>query len=394
MGIVRKHVSANLARSYSISLSPGLSDGAIVDLADAIGRRKALLVTTPSVAALYGGKLTRCLFNSGVDVSIVVLECSEQTKNMAAVEELCKECFRVGLDRTSLLIGCGGGVCTDLVTMASALTRRGLSYMRIPTTLVGLIDAGIGIKGAVNLPTKKSAIGCFYPPEQVFLDPRFIKTLPRELISDGLAEAIKLAVAVDAELFQLIECGSRELLDDSKVTDIDRMADFIWRSSVGLIDQLEPNLYEDQTYQRLLDFGHTFSPMIESESGFRVRHGTAVAIDIALSTAIATELNLLGLLDRKRILCLLRGAGLPIFSSLLTAERCLKSMAETEAHRGGHLNLVVPNGIGSATFITNRETVSRTVLLRALNMLRQDDEEQPRAHPRWSNSTRAPLKAS
>ena len=269
---------------------------------------------------------------------------------------------------------------------------KGVELHANSTTLVGLIDAGIGIKGAVNLPTKKSAIGCFYPPEHVFLDPRFIKTLPRELISDGLAEAIKLAVTMDAELFQLIECGSHELLDDPMAADIGRMTDFIWRSSVGLIDQLEPNLYEDQTYQRLLDFGHTFSPMIESESGFRVSHGTAVAIDIALSTVIAAELNLLGLLDKKRILGLLRGAGLPIFSSLLTFERCLKSMAETEAHRGGHLNLVVPNGIGSATFVTNRETVSRTVLLRALNMLRQDDEEQPRAHLRWSNGTRTPLK--
>src|SRR5208337_3750876 len=245
-------VSANRERSYLVRLAPGISAGNVAELVQVIDGRKSLLVTTPTVARLYANDVAKRLIQSGVDVSMVILECAEQSKTLVEVERLCQECFRVGLDRRSLLIGCGGGVCTDLVTMAAALTRRGLSYVRIPTTLIGLIDAGIGIKGAVNLPNKKSAMGIFCPPEHVFLDPAFLRTLPRELMSDGLAEAIKVAVALDARLFAFLE-------------------------------ELETNLYEDKTYRRVLDFGHTFSPLVESVSDFQVSHGAAVAIDIALS---------------------------------------------------------------------------------------------------------------
>jgi 3-dehydroquinate synthetase len=186
-GAFCKLVSADRERSYCVRLAPGISTGNVNELIPAIDCRKCLLVTTPTVARLYANEIAKRLIESGVDLSMLILACSEQSKTLAIVEELCQECFRADLDRKSLLIGCGGGVGTDLVTMAAALTRRGLSYMRIPTTLIGLIDAGIGVKGAVNLPNKKSAIGVFCPPEYVVLDPAFLRTLPRKLISDGLA---------------------------------------------------------------------------------------------------------------------------------------------------------------------------------------------------------------
>src|SRR5713226_9678672 len=199
-----RYVVANRERSYRVGISAGVSNGNVSELIEAIGFRKALLVTTPTVARLYANEIAKRLLESGADVSMVIVACSEQSKILSEVEKLCRECFRAGMDRKSVLIGCGGGVCTDLVTVAAALTRRGLSYVRIPTTLIGLIDAGIGIKGAVNLPNKKSAMGIFCPPEHVLLDPAFLKTLPRELISDGLAEAIKIAVAIDPILFEFL----------------------------------------------------------------------------------------------------------------------------------------------------------------------------------------------
>src|SRR6267143_1709101 len=137
--------------------------------------------------------------------------------------------------------------------MAAAITRRGLSYVRIPTTLIGLIDAGIGIKGAVNLPGKKSALGCFYPPEHVLLDPAFVRTLPKSLISDGLAESIKVAMVMDLGLFEFIERYSREFLESSSTGEIGKMTELVRRSAVRLLEQLEANLYEDKTYRRLLD---------------------------------------------------------------------------------------------------------------------------------------------
>jgi len=376
-----KLVSANRERSYCVRLAPGISAGDVAELVRVIDRRKSLLVTTPTVARLYANKITKRLIESGVDVSMVILECTEQSKTLVEVERLCQECFGAGMDRRSLLIGCGGGVCTDLVTMAAALTRRGLSHLRVPTTLIGLIDAGIGVKGAVNLPNKKSAMGIFYPPEHVLLDPAFLKTLPRDLISDGLAEATKVGIALDPTLFEFLEQFSGQLLKSTATADMSKLTEFVWRSSLRLLEELETNLYEDKTYRRVLDFGHTFSPLIESMSDFRVSHGVAVAADIALSSAVAFELDLLSLEGRNRILRSLRDAGLPIYSPLLTAENCVRALGEIEAHRGGHLNLVVPSGIGRTLFITEKHRLPLSVLQRALRFLDQEAHGCPFVGP-------------
>ncbi len=368
-----RNVAADRERSYRVGICAGLSNHRVSELIDIIGCRKCLLITTPTVARLYANGIAKRLLESGTEVGVVIVECSEQSKLLCKVEKLCHECFRAGLDRTSILIGCGGGVCTDLATMAASLTRRGLNYIRIPTTLIGLIDAGIGIKGAVNLAGKKSALGCFHPPEHVLLDPGFLQTLPKKLISDGLAEAIKVAIVMDLSLFQFIERYSREILENPVTTGTEKVTELVWRSAVRLLDELEPNLYEDKTYRRLLDFGHTFSPYIESESGFHISHGMAVSIDIAVSAGIAFELGLVSTRERDRILSLLVNSRLPIYSSLLTAGGCQRALAETEAHRGGHLNLVVPNGIGSAMFVGEKERLPSQVLHRALDFLRREN---------------------
>lgn len=194
MNVFHKLVSANRERSYCVSLAPGLSVGNVAELVNVIDGRRCLLVTTPTVARLYANLIANGLFESGVDLSTVVLECTEQSKSFAEVERLCQKCFEVGLDRRSLLIGLGGGVCTDLVTMAASLTRRGLSYMRIPTTLIGLIDAGIGVKGAVNLANKKSAVGVFFPPNMYCLIPPSCKRCRGNLFRMGWPRQSKLAL--------------------------------------------------------------------------------------------------------------------------------------------------------------------------------------------------------
>jgi 2-epi-5-epi-valiolone synthase len=376
MNVASRVVSATRERSYRVALAPGISTGDVAELARIIDGRKSLLVTTPTVARLYASEITSRLMRSGVDISMVIVECTEQSKTLPEVERLCRECFGAGLDRKSLLIGCGGGLCTDLVTMAAAITRRGLSYLRIPTTLIGLIDAGIGIKGAVNLPGKKSAMGVFCPPEHVLLDPAFLKTLPAELISDGLAEAIKVGVALDPILFEFLEHFSDRLVSSPSTASVETLSELVWRSSLRLLEELEPNLYEDKTYMRVLDFGHTFSPLIESLSDFHISHGVAVAIDIALSSAVAYEMELLSLGDRDRILRSLCNAGLPVYSPLLTVENCAQSLGEIEAHRGGRLNLVVPTGIGSTQFITEKHSLPSSVLQRALRDLEQETHDR------------------
>jgi len=362
-------VVASRKRSYCVEVCEGLSNNGVRGLIDAIGSRRCLFVTTPTVARLYANGIVKRLLDSGADLSVIVVECSEQSKVLSEVEKLCQQCFRARLDRGSVLIGCGGGVCTDLVTMAASLTRRGLNHIRVPTTLVGLIDAGIGVKGAVNLPDKKSALGCFHAPEHVLMDPAFLRTLPKKLISDGLAEAIKVAIVKDLGLFEFIERYVLELLEFPATDEMGKMPELVWRTAVRLLEELKPNLYEDKTYRRLMDFGHTFSPLIESESGFGISHGMAVSIDMAVSAAIAFEMGLVSAEQRDRILKLLVDAGLPIYCPLLTTESGCRALTEMETHRGGHPNLVLPSGIGRAIFISETDQVAPKVLRQALDFL-------------------------
>src|SRR5436190_23291776 len=131
---------------------------------------------------------------------------------MEVVAAVCNEALSHGLNRTGVLISMGGGVCSDIVTLSASLIRRGVAHIRVPTTLIGQIDAGIGLKGAVNFCGKKSFVGCFHPPEQVLIDPAFLQSLPRRSLVSGMAEATKMGIARDARLFELLERCSAELV--------------------------------------------------------------------------------------------------------------------------------------------------------------------------------------
>ena len=173
-------------------------------LQEAIGDRKALLVTTPTVDRMYGAAMRAALKRTNT-VSTLVLSAREETKSMELVESVCKEALSHGLNRRGLLIGFGGGVCLDVVTVAASLIRRGVGHIRVPTTLIGQIDAGIGLKGAVNFSGKKSFIGTFHPPEQVLIDPVFLQSLPRKFLVAGIAEAVKMGIVRDPVLFEMLE---------------------------------------------------------------------------------------------------------------------------------------------------------------------------------------------
>lgn len=248
-------------------------------------------------------------------------------------------------------------MCLDIVGLAAAIYRRGVRHIRVPTTLIGLIDAGIGIKNGVNFKRKKSALGTFYPPEMALLDPSFLKTLPDHHVKDGLSEALKMAIVGDRTLFELMEANGDALLPTRLSTRVGH--EVITASVKGMLAALSTNLYELDGYCRMVDFGHTFSPFIESATSYRVTHGQAVAVDMAISATLACEFGLLGEQDLERILRLMRVLDLPIFhESLLRTNELHQSLRSIVAHRDGALNLVVPTGIGAYEFIRNASDVS------------------------------------
>jgi len=343
-----RHTKADRNSAYSVYMTTNTVETCCNVLTEVIGPQSALVVTTPTVARLYAKKLYEQLRLHNDRTSYIELHCDEATKSIDQVLRVCERAFEVGLDRTGLLIAIGGGVCTDIVTVAASWIRRGIGHIRVPTTLIGQIDAGIGIKGAVNFCGKKSSLGCFYPPQAAVITPTFLQTLPHQHLRAGFAEIIKMAVVRDQHLFELVEGYAQELLASGFTQPEGAAQEILWHSIVRMLEELEPNIYEDRTYKRLVDFGHTFSPALEAVSEFSLSHGEAVAIDIALSAVLANQLGLLSSEVSVRLLTLLLDVGLPVWSPLLTADLCQRGLREMTLHRGGQPNLVVPIGIGEA----------------------------------------------
>ncbi len=364
-----RRVDAGRLRGYSVALVEDLVQSGYRQLGELVAGRSALVVTTPTVEGLYARSAFHSLRQVNPRTDLLVLDCSESSKSPETLLGICRRAAENGLDRKGLLIGIGGGVCTDLVTLAASLIRRGVDYVKVPTTLVGQVDAGIGVKGAVNFAGRKSFLGCFAPPLHVMIDPEFLSTLPLRLVRCGFAEILKVALARDAELLVLVE-RYWSGVDRPPAESPAALRDIVWRSTLGLLAELEANLYEDRSPERLADLGHTFSPALETSSGHSLHHGEAVAIDIALSAVLATQLGLLRSADQERILGVLRAVGLPLWHPLLTEELCWSSLNEAAVHRAGRPNLVLPVAIGAATFVREIEAIAARDLRASLAALR------------------------
>jgi 2-epi-5-epi-valiolone synthase len=368
---------ASCAR-YTYSLQCSRTEGFEVEFArNLAGRlrslepvRRALVVMSPTVRRIYGTQVQQLLNDHGIEFSVCVVAMGERRKTLKTLTRICTQAARLHLGRRDMFIAVGGGVCTDLVGMAAAMYRRGIAHLRIPTTLIGQVDAGIGIKGGINFHGQKNLLGCFHPPCAVIVHTGFLRTLEAVHIRQGIAEILKMALIVEPRLFDAIERHGSSLIE-SRFQEPQALGRWIVKRSISLmLEQLQRNPYENITLQRLVDMGHTFSPALESASGFHLSHGEAVAVDMALSCMIAEALGLLRRGEAERFVALLWQLGIPACSTLLTVDLCRAAARAAIAHRGGKLHLVVPTRIGAAQFVEN-EDVTEPVLLTALGRLRE-----------------------
>jgi 3-dehydroquinate synthetase len=252
--------------------------------------------------------------------------------------------------RDEPIIAIGGGVLTDVVGFVASTYRRGVPHIKVPTTLMGYVDASIGVKAGINFNGNKNRLGGFAPPVKVLLDRTFLKTLPQRHILNGVCEILKLALIKDAELFSLLETfGTRCIKAQFQEEAGDRILD---RSIGGMLEELEPNLLEEELARRA-DFGHTFSYGLEMQHGNDLFHGEAVLLDIAISSLIAGERRLLERDQVERIFALINSLGLYLDSAILDANMLWLSLEERVYHRNGLQRIPLPQGIGNCTFVND-----------------------------------------
>lgn len=366
----RYAISTALLREYKIFLSDNVFSESSDLLESIVDTSSLIVIYTPTVNALYGEVIRRKFsqLKGGERVNFFELAVTEENKEIEMSLEVCRLAKEVNLPRNGQIIAVGGGVCLDIVGFAASIYRRGVKCIKVPTTFIGMIDAAVGIKNGINYEGQKSVLGSFYPAAYTFVCPCFLKSLAVEHLRAGFAEAIKIAIIKDATLFRQLVNVSAHMNDDKLQSEIGW--EVIDRSVAGMLTELSENLYELDSYQRYVDFGHTFSPHIESSTNYEVSHGEAVAIDIALSAVISAQRNLLAWDICHVIVNTLKNAGLRVTVPTGVETLALyESLAAIVAHRDGALNLVIPVTIGTVAFIEHWRELSCGQLQQAVTYL-------------------------
>lgn len=344
---------------FKIKNSPGIflkGNKDILEFGSTGPNSRRLVVIDRNICQYYLNDVKAYFEANGVEAHVVAICANEENKNLEGLLVVLSEMEKLGLlRRTEPLIAIGGGVLLDIVGMAAGLYRRGVPYIRVPTTLVGLIDASVGAKTGINFESRRNRLGSYYPPIATYLDKSFLKTLDPVEISSGLGETLKIAVIKDRELFNLLEQYGKVLVD-TKFSGCEYSDEIINRAVQGMKVELENNLWE-KDLKRIVDFGHSFSPIIEMRSidhkGYTpLTHGQAVTIDVIFSSVISNLRGLLSDNDLVRITKTARNMSLPTDHELFREPlMVLEALNDTVKHRNGDQNLPIPKGIGESMFL-------------------------------------------
>jgi len=307
---------------------------------------KLLIVMDKNINEIYGKQIERFFRSSDCIYKIFLVDAREENKVMRTVTEICQAAKDFQMKRNSIFIGIGGGITLDITGFAAFMFRRKTRYLRIPTTLVGLVDAGVGVKVGVNFDNAKNLIGGYYPPVATFSDQSFLKTLDVPNIRNGLYEIVKMGLIDNRELFKLVDHHHKDFLT-KKFND--KTDTIIYSSAFSMMKELEPNLHE-HNLKRSVDFGHTFSTFIEESSNYSINHGEAVGLDVLISSFLSLKRGILSQNEFDRVLALTRSIGFTNLYKLPSLERFHEALDAVRNHRAGNLNLVLPSKIGTCIF--------------------------------------------
>ena len=299
----------------------------------------AVIVTDENVARYHAERAMDSLKSAGFSTHLTVISAGEGHKNLETVANLWQSFTLARLERGSTVIALGGGVVGDLAGFAAATYLRGIPWVAVPTSLLGMVDASLGGKTGFDLPWGKNLVGAFHPPRLVLADPQLLDTLPNAEMRSGLAEVVKHGLIGDSELFALCARGWKAVM-----TDLDEVVRRAMAVKVRLI-QADP--YEDGP-RAALNLGHTLGHALEHASGYRLRHGEAVAIGMVAAARLAEKTGAAqkGLTDE--IAAVLKTLGLPVeIPPGLDRSAIQAAMNLDKKRRGGALRFVLPLRIGA-----------------------------------------------
>lgn len=311
-----------------------------------------LLAELPGLVAEMGASRVVCLVDRFVQEhhtlrlpeawEQIALPGGEAAKSFAQLESLMRHFARRAYDRKTVLVTIGGGTLGDLGGVCASLYLRGIRHLQVPTTLLAMLDSSVGGKTAINLPEGKNLVGSFWPAAWMLADLDLLASLPELDLHAGLAEAIKMAIGFDPELFALMEREVRDLRQGEP-----RLLESVIEACVRRkIETVEQDPFENSGIRQRLNLGHTLAHALEGASDYQLLHGLAVAQGLHFCLDVGRHLDRLDEVAQRRCAALLDAYGL-VQGDWPPADDLLSWFARDKKMQAGELSFVVPTGIGS-----------------------------------------------
>jgi len=309
------------------------------------GNRCAIIADETS-ARLFGDRISESFTAEKFSPHLVRIPAGEKSKSLTQVEKICDELIEAGLDRSSFVVGLGGGVIGDISGFVAAIFQRGIPHVQIPTTLLAMVDSSIGGKTGVNLEAGKNLIGAIHHPALIIADVKALESLPRKELRQGYAEIIKHAIIRDAEMFRALSPRTkRQSGSDSK----NGFVALIRRNIAIKARIVSADAREISGERALLNFGHTVGHAIERATNFKIPHGDCISTGMVAACAISIKRAGLSSQERDEVVSLLTQFGLPTrLPPKLDRNRIIDAIRHDKKFTSGEVRFVVTPRIGGA----------------------------------------------
>ena len=346
----RDHAASRVVAlsGYEVTVAPGALHDAGAIIARAAPAHHYAIVSDPNVAPLYVERVRASLAAAAPDaaMSLLLVPSGEEHKTRELWAHLTDELLAGGAGRDTTIVALGGGVVGDLAGFVAATYMRGVPVVQLPTTLLAMVDASVGGKTGVDTPAGKNLVGAFHPPSAVIADPETLATLPAPELRSGSAEMIKHGVVADARYFDEVLAVLPRLAADD--TGIPAELTALIARSVEIKASVVAEDEREHGRRKILNFGHTLGHAVEMASGWRLLHGEAVAIGMALESEIAERIGIAAKGTAVRVRAALAAAGLPVVVPLgIDPAQLLAATRSDKKARGGRVEYALPASIGT-----------------------------------------------
>ncbi|MFF3555129.1 3-dehydroquinate synthase [Streptomyces tsukubensis] len=311
------------------------------ELPGLIGRAQRVAVLHPEALEGTGDAIAEDLKAQGYEVVAVQVPNAEEAKTAEVAAYCWKALGQSGFTRTDVIIGVGGGATTDLAGFVAATWLRGVRWIAVPTTVLGMVDAAVGGKTGINTAEGKNLVGAFHPPAGVLCDLAALESLPVHDYVSGLAEIIKAGFIADPAILDLIESDP----EGARTPAGPHTAELIERSIRVKADVVSGDLKESGR-REILNYGHTLAHAIEKNERYKWRHGAAVSVGMVFAAELGRLAGRLDDATADRHAAVLHSVGLPLTYRGDQWPRLLETMKVDKKSRGNLLRFIVLDGLG------------------------------------------------